>query len=218
MIEAKIVNLAITDKGFALILKPKGYEKVIPIFIGALEAQSISMVLLGLEQPRPLSHDLFTNVLEKFTIKLHKIVVDDLRHDTFYAKMVLEQDGKTLRMDSRPSDAIAMALRMKAPLFVEEKVIEEAGIFLEEQEGKISLKDSLPINFKNTQDAKEKPLETMMGGEDATDEREPQSDESPKNKVEQLSLMLQEALREERYEDAAALRDELNRLSPRNDE
>lgn len=202
MLEAKIVNLAVTDKGFALILKPEDGEKVVPIFIGALEAQSITMVLLGLTQPRPLTHDLFTNVLSKFNIALERIIIDDLRNDTFYAKMVFEQGGDILRLDSRPSDAIAMALRSKAPVFVEEKVVEEAGIFLDEQDGKISFKDSFPIGEKDEPETSE-----------SSTENEEEKTEKPKNRKEELLLLLDNAVKEERYEDAAKLRDELEKYS-----
>lgn len=213
MIEAKIVNLAITDKGFVIILKPKGHEKVIPIFVGALESQSISIVLLGLTQPRPLTHDLFRNVLDSFSVRIEQVIVDDLRNDTFYAKMVLTQGNETLRIDARPSDAIAMALRTKSPIFVEEKVVEAAGIFLDDK----MLKDAIsPVAKKNDAPpfgetgiaAAEGPVPPA----DVAAKRE-SAPVSTKSKKEQLTAMLEDAVREERYEDAALLRDELSKLS-----
>ncbi|MEK6796112.1 MAG: bifunctional nuclease family protein [Spirochaetota bacterium] len=212
MIEAKIVNLAITDKGFVIILKPKGHEKVIPIFVGALESQSISIVLLGLTQPRPLSHDLFRNVLESFNVRIEQVIVDDLRNDTFYAKMVLTQGNETLRIDARPSDAIAMALRTKSPIFVEEKVIEAAGIFLDDKMLKdaispVARKDDAPPFGESGVAAGEGPVPAVDAVKRAADPV------STKTKKEQLTAMLEDAVREERYEDAALLRDELGKLS-----
>ncbi|MBI4976479.1 MAG: bifunctional nuclease family protein [Spirochaetes bacterium] len=197
MVEAKIVNLAVTDKGFAIILKPKGNEKVIPIFVGTIEAQSISMVMLGLSQPRPLAHDLIKEMLNRFSVRLEKVIIDDLRSETFFAKLVLIRDDVAERIDARPSDAIAVALRTKSPIFIEEKVIEAAGILLEGANAKI-FKDSIP-------------------GHHETDEQPAPEGEASrtvlKTKKEQLTAMLDEAVREERYEDAATLRDELNKLS-----
>jgi bifunctional DNase/RNase len=101
-------------------------NRALPIWIGANEANAIAMEMERITTPRPMTHDLIRNILEGLKAKVARIVVNDLRDNTFYAVIFLTVNGTEVAIDSRPSDAIALALRVKAPIFVAEKVIREA--------------------------------------------------------------------------------------------
>ncbi|WP_202319410.1 bifunctional nuclease family protein [Archaeoglobus neptunius] len=101
--------------------------RILPIYIGIAEALSIYYALQGDIPPRPMTHDLMVDVIGKLNAKVEKIVIDDLIDNTFYARLVLKQDDKTIEVDARPSDSIAIALRLSCPIFVEEEVMDEAG-------------------------------------------------------------------------------------------
>ena len=109
-----------------VLLREEGGERLLPIFIGLPEATAIGLALSGQEPPRPMTHDLLSNVLEYLKADLEKIVVAEVKGDVFYARIHLSSDGKSVVVDARPSDAIALALRPRAPILVEEKVIAEA--------------------------------------------------------------------------------------------
>lgn len=113
-----------------IVLKEKGGKRQFPIVIGFLEASSIKMKLSGMEVPRPMTHDLLISTIHGLNAKVEKIVVDSLIENTFHAKLILKiEDGKTKEIDSRPSDAIALAVRAHAPIFVDEEVLKKASIF-----------------------------------------------------------------------------------------
>lgn len=120
------VKTVTADQGgnFLVLLMDDEEKKVLPIAIGPLEAQAIALVLQGETPPRPLTHDLFKSVTETLGGVMEKIVITDIRESTFYAEIHLQQDGKTLAIDSRPSDAIALALRFNAPIYMEMKLVE----------------------------------------------------------------------------------------------
>jgi len=115
-----------------VILKEKGSSRYLPIWIGANEADAIALKLQNIELSRPLTHDLLQSVISGLGAKVEYIVVSELKEDTFYARLSLTVDGTKLDIDSRPSDALALAVRVKAPIFAEESVLEKAGIVLEE--------------------------------------------------------------------------------------
>jgi len=110
-----------------IVLKEKNGERSFPIVIGTYEAAAIDRGVKELRTPRPLTHDLLSNVLDSLGVELVRIVISDLRRNTFYAKLVLQRNGETIEVDSRPSDAIALAVVRNAPIFVEEKVLREAA-------------------------------------------------------------------------------------------
>jgi len=113
-----------------IVLKEKGGKRQFPIVIGFLEASSIKMKLSGMEVPRPMTHDLLISTIHGLNAKVERIVVDSLVENTFHAKLMLKtDDGKTKEIDSRPSDAIALAVRAHAPIFVDEEVLKKASIF-----------------------------------------------------------------------------------------
>ena len=109
-----------------VILRDKGGQKVLPIWVGIFEANAIALQIENIATPRPMTHDLLRNVIHDLKAEVEKIVVCDLQENTFYALIYLTVNGNTLAIDARPSDAIALALRTRAPIFVEEAVIENA--------------------------------------------------------------------------------------------
>ena len=109
-----------------VILKEIDGEKTLPIWIGLLEATAIASELEGIQFSRPMTHDLLKNFLETVNVKVNKIEVCDLKNNTYYALIHITHDGKDINIDARPSDALALSLRMDAPIFVEEEVIEKS--------------------------------------------------------------------------------------------
>ncbi len=109
-----------------VILKDVGGSSVLPIWVGIYEANAIALEIEKVATPRPMTHDLLKNVLSGLETRVNKVVVSDLREDTFYARIWLEKNGETLSIDSRPSDALALALRVDCPIFVEEEVLKNS--------------------------------------------------------------------------------------------
>lgn len=120
------VKTVTADQGgnFLILLMDDEEKKVLPISVGPLEAQAIALVLHGEMPPRPMTHDLLKTVCENLGGMIQKIVITDIRESTFYAELYLEHNGETLIIDSRPSDAIALALRCEAPIYMETRLIE----------------------------------------------------------------------------------------------
>ncbi|GAB6039079.1 bifunctional nuclease family protein [Fundidesulfovibrio butyratiphilus] len=129
MIEMKVYGLALDEESQApvLILKDQEDKVTLPIWIGAMEAMAISLTLNGVRLPRPMTHDLLLSSLTMLGAQVRRAEVVDLRDNTFYARVVLEQDGKIIDIDARPSDAVALALRAEAPVFVDSKVLSGAA-------------------------------------------------------------------------------------------
>jgi len=109
-----------------VILKDKAGERVLPIWVGVFEANAIALQIENISTPRPMTHDLIKNILTEIEAEVQRIVVSDLRDNTFYAMIYLDRDGETIAIDARPSDAIALALRTRSPIFVEDSVVESA--------------------------------------------------------------------------------------------
>ena len=171
---------------YALILKEVNGNRRLPIIIGATEAQSIALEMEGIKPPRPLTHDLMKNIISAFGGELSDIVIDELRDGTFYAKLNIDSQ----LIDSRPSDAIALAVRYGVQIFVASSVMDEAAFVPEEEDD-----DKIPQ--AKQQKAKQPPPATKM------------------TKLEQLHHQLKEAIDKENYEKAAALRDEIRKLEMR---
>jgi len=119
-----------------VILKEAVAERYLPIWIGPAEADAIAVQLQGIAVPRPLTHDLLQSVIASLGARVVRILVNDLKNDTFFAKITLAVDGGEMEIDSRPSDAIALAVRVKVPIFAEDAVLDKAGIFLDTKTGK----------------------------------------------------------------------------------
>ncbi|MDO9581334.1 MAG: bifunctional nuclease family protein [Bacteroidales bacterium] len=125
-----------------VILREKAAEGYLPIWIGPAEADAIAVKLQGATVPRPLSHDLLHSVIGVLGATLNSIVINDLKSDTFYAKIILNVDDGQMEVDSRPSDALALAVRAEVPIYVEEAVLDKAGILLDKETGKPVLREA----------------------------------------------------------------------------
>ncbi len=101
--------------------------RVLPIYIGLAEAMAIYSALRGEIPPRPMTHDLLADVIARLNAKVEKVIIDELIDNTFYARIVLKQDDRTIELDARPSDSIALAVRISCPIFIDNKVLDEAG-------------------------------------------------------------------------------------------
>jgi bifunctional DNase/RNase len=113
-----------------VLLRERGGERYLPIWIGAAEAAAIALSLQGVVTPRPMTHDLLKNILDDLTVEVQRIVVTELRDSTFYATIALQRGTDGFEVSSRPSDAIALAVRMAVPIFAEEGVLDEASILI----------------------------------------------------------------------------------------
>jgi len=138
MIEMAIDSIRVSVMNYqrVVILKEKMAERYLPIWIGPAEADAIAVKLQGVTTPRPLTHDLLYSVIDALGATINSIIVSDLKNDTFYAKIILNIDGEQMEVDSRPSDALALAVRTEAPIYAEEIVLDKAGILLDKETGK----------------------------------------------------------------------------------
>ena len=172
---------------YALILREVNGNRRLPIIIGASEAQSIALEMEGIKPPRPLTHDLMKNIIAAFGAELSEIVIDDLRDGTFYAKLSI--DSQTI--DSRPSDAIALAVRYGVQIYVSAAVMDEAAFVPDEEE-----EEQAPPAAPQPKAKGQQPPTKM-------------------SRLEQLNQLLKEAIEKENYEKAAAIRDEIRKLELR---
>jgi len=130
------IRVSLMNYQRVVILKEKETDRYLPIWIGPNEADAIAVKLQGVSVPRPLTHDLLNSMIDALGASVNSIIVCDLKNDTFYAKIVLNIDGGQMEVDSRPSDAIALAVRVDAPIYAEEMVLDKAGILLDKETGK----------------------------------------------------------------------------------
>jgi uncharacterized protein len=130
------VRLEVPTNQPIVLLREEDGQRYLPIFIGPPEATAIVYALQGMETPRPMTHDLFKTVLDDLAVKLQRVVITELHDGTFFAEIELVRDGAASRISSRPSDAIALAVRYEdqVPIFVEEGVMDEAGVLFETEE------------------------------------------------------------------------------------
>lgn len=218
MIEAKIFNLAITEVGFHIMLKPVNSEKIIDISIAYLEAQSIMASLIGYKIERPLTHDLINNIFTNCDIRLINVIIDNVHSETFFAKLVIEHNGKNILIDARPSDAIALAVKFNATIFIEEHVVENAGIVLSDNENLAKAKNSLPFTYPKFE--REDKVDNKIKAKDKVKEIKENKKETSKSinkeakssKKAEIQKLIEQAVKEERYEDAAKYREELDQL------
>ncbi len=138
MIEMTIDSIRVSLMNYqrVVILKEKTSDRYLPIWIGPAEADAIAVKLQGVSVPRPLTHDLLSSVIDTLGATVNSIIVNDLKNDTFYAKVILDVEKKQLEVDSRPSDALALAVRTGVPIYADESVLEKAGILLDGETGK----------------------------------------------------------------------------------
>ena len=128
------VSFDLVGKQPIVLLKTVDGNRFLPIWIGHPEAAAILMKLQGASTPRPMTHDLLSEMLDQLDAKCERVAVTELRDNTFYASITVQQNGSEIEIDSRPSDAIALAVRTEAPIFAEDRVIEESGIEFEGDE------------------------------------------------------------------------------------
>ncbi|AOS82884.1 hypothetical protein BIU88_01195 [Chlorobaculum limnaeum] len=180
-----------TNGAYALILYEVEGKRKLPIIIGGFEAQAIALKLENIKPPRPFTHDLFKQIADAFDLHVNEVFIDELHNETFYAKVICEMGGVVHEIDARPSDAIAIAVRFSAPIFVSEEIMNEAGIVEERQK-----------EGEEEQVSAEEVVENQA-------EAEPVKKESL---AAELNRKLEEAINSEDYEEAARIRDELSRL------
>ncbi len=200
----KGISFSQTQTGaYALILEDKNEQKKLPIIIGSFEAQSIALALeKDIQAPRPITHDLITTILEEYNIQVNHIIIYKLIDGVFYSNIECEdQEGKTKIIDSRTSDAIAIALRFEAPIYTTPEVMEKAGIFLDVEN--MSEGSSLESEIEEFIDSEDEKIETKIINELLRDYSTYTDEE--------LKSELQDAVNNEDYERAAHIRDELNK-------
>ena len=123
-----------TNNPIVLLREAEGEHRVLPIFIGAVEATAIAFALQGVVTPRPMTHDLMRDMLEELGFSLDRVTITELREGTFFAELAITGNGKTHVVSSRPSDAIALAARLGTSLFAEEAVLDEAGVLVTDED------------------------------------------------------------------------------------
>ena len=151
MIEMTIDSIRVSLMNYqrVVILKEKISDRYLPIWIGPAEADAIAVKLQGVAVPRPLTHDLLNSVIDTLGAAINSIIVNDLKNDTFYAKVVLDTDGKQIEVDSRPSDALALAVRTGVPIYADDTVLEKAGILLDGETGKPIFEEGEEVKGKD---------------------------------------------------------------------
>ncbi|MEL7161151.1 MAG: bifunctional nuclease family protein [Bacteroidota bacterium] len=173
---------------YAVVLGELGGARRLPVIIGGAEAQAIAVAIEGMASHRPMTHDLFKNTLETLRTELREVIISDLREGIFFARLVLDRDGEIIEIDSRTSDALALATRFECPIYTYDDILESAGIVLEG--------DDDPANRE---------METVDRDE------EPKEENLASFNVGELNNLLEEVLSNENYERAAQIRDELQR-------
>jgi len=138
------IRVSLMNYQRVVILKEKETSRYLPIWIGAAEADAIAVKLQGTSVQRPLTHDLMQSVIDVLGGKVNSIVISDLQKDVFFAKVVLNRDGEQIEIDSRPSDAIALAVRVQAPIYAEEDVLNRGGVWLDKETGKPVAEETEP--------------------------------------------------------------------------
>lgn len=190
-IELEIVALSHSlaqTQNYAIVLGEQDGVRRLPIVIGEFEAQAIAVAMEGMAPSRPMTHDLFKNALTGFDIEIKEIVINNLVDGIFYANLICLLNGKQTEIDSRTSDALALAVRFGCPIYTFEFILEQAGIVLEDE------------TEKEVQRAKIR-----------RSDRQPKEKTLAEQSVEELNIILESSLEEEDYEKAAKVRDELNK-------
>ncbi|HAT63593.1 MAG TPA: hypothetical protein DCS66_03190 [Flavobacteriaceae bacterium] len=197
----KGISYSQTQNGaYALILSEEKGERKLPIVIGAFEAQSIAIALeKEIKPPRPLTHDLFKNFADRFQIVVKQVIIHKLVDGVFYSSIISERDGIEEIVDARTSDAIALALRFNAPIFTYKAILDKAGIYLK----------TAPKEEKITKE-EEVVIEKLLTGDDKESQKIV-SENYSKYTSKELNQMLDEAVHNEDYEKAAAIRDEISK-------
>lgn len=197
LIQVDIIGLSTSPSSggaYALVLGEVDGNRRLPIIIGAFEAQAIALELEKIQPPRPMTHDLLRNLFDSVHAEVIDVVIDELREGTFFAKIRFTHNGEDAQLDARPSDAVALAVRMEAPIFIAPSVLDEAGIPTDDD-------DSADADAPGDEPADEIPESEL-----------PPTPSEPSSDLERIEQELEAAITAEDYEQAARLRDEINRL------
>ncbi len=195
-VECEILGLSSspsTGGAYAILLKELEGHRRLPIIIGAFEAQAIALEMEGIKPPRPLTHDLLKQITDNLGAIINEVIIDELRENTFFAKIILEVSGLTQEIDARPSDAIALAVRAEAPIYVAATVM-DAAAFIPSEEDEIG--ELTPGSSRDSKKSK-KPV-------------------TKETKLAAMHDKLREAIEKEEYERAAKIRDDIKRLTSDN--
>jgi bifunctional DNase/RNase len=198
----KGISYSQTQNGaYALILNEVDGDKKLPIVIGAFEAQSIAIALeKEIKPPRPLTHDLFKNFAERFDIIVKQVIIHKLVDGVFYSSIICERDKIEEIIDARTSDAIALALRFKAPIFTYKNILDKAGIYLNTNPSERNSEDENTDDFLSNTENFGPEVETNYSGETYSN-----------HSIKELHDMISEAVENEDYEKAAKIRDEISK-------
>ena len=172
------------SQNYAVVLGEVGGVRRLPIVIGGFEAQAIAVILERMNPNRPLTHDLFRNAISAFQIDIQEVIINDLVEGIFFSKLICEREGEVIEIDSRTSDALAMAVRFNCPIYTYESILEDAGVVFEEGDTKSSDEEAGRSKAEAGYD---------------------------RYSTEELNNLLKEVLAVEDYEKAALIRDELNK-------
>lgn len=197
LVEAEIWSIARIGQDNAVLIRPVGTQLAVPIYIDQSQTQSILIGLGNVPLPRPLTHDLLISTLKNLDVRIERVEITNLKDGTYFAQLVLDRNGESIIIDSRPSDSIALAVRIKCPIFIAEEVVEEAANEISEITGET--------------------VETAESGETGEHKEPhaeaPQKTEKPgESERSALEEKLKKAIDEEDYEQAALLRDKLKEL------
>ena len=186
MIQVQVEKISFypPSKGYAVLLKESLGSRYLPVIVGSFEAQSIALALEEVQMPRPMTHDLFCNILEELNIEIREVLISSLTDGTFFSKISLSGESGSGEVDSRPSDAIALALRVGAPIYVTEAVMEEASV-------------------------QELTESTVSPSDNPAEEVSPQQSQ---DYLKQLEEQLARAVLDEEYEAAAVIRDKIKKI------
>ena len=186
MIQVQVEKISFypPSKGYAVLLKESLGSRYLPVIVGSFEAQSIALALEEVQMPRPMTHDLFCNILEELNIEIREVLISSLTDGTFFSKISLAGESGSGEVDSRPSDAIALALRVGAPIYVTEAVMEEASV-------------------------QELTESTVSPSDNPAEEVSPQQSQ---DHLKQLEEQLARAVLDEEYEAAAVIRDKIKKI------
>ncbi len=191
-IQVDIIGLSTSPSSggaYALVLGEVGGNRRLPIIIGAFEAQAIALELEKIQPPRPMTHDLLRGLFDAFGAEVTDIVIDDLREGTFFAKVRYVYEDEEATLDARPSDAVALAVRTDAPIFVASQVLDEAGIPADDSDDEVE-----PVGERDVAETASKAM----------------------SRLDRMESQLEKAIAEEDYETAAKLRDEIARMKEDN--
>ncbi len=171
---------------YVLVLIEENGSRKLPIVIGSAEAQAIAIALEGMSPPRPLTHDLFVNFASAFNINLDEVLITKLEEGIFYSELICDSLANRVKIDSRTSDAVALAIRFKCPIYADEEVLKHAGIS--------------STSYTSS--------DTLVGDDNPKDEK---TNELNLKSIEDLKKMLSDAINNEEYENASKIRDEINK-------